>query len=230
MSIALSTARASVRQLIRDVDVSAPAVKGYILDQAISNHYQMIHARLHVPVEWQTITALVAGTASYTLTTPEFHTIGLFRLLSNSRLLEKVPPSAIALLRSRVTVASGEPSVIAITEELPAAVGTTETTFQVYLTPTVADTLQGLYASVATVVTADTDKLQLGQNGQRALEYSTAAELLDGMPEAEAARLGVNPKLARRYDQTAQQFIEWEFVRLSRLGSSRIGNTSYKRP
>lgn len=232
MSIALSTARPNVRQLIRDVDVSAPAVKGYVLDQAISNHYQLIHARLGVPLEWQTVTAYTADDADYTLTSPEFHSIGLFRIASNYSLVEKVSPAVMARLRSggNENPAKGEPWAVALTEELPASVGTTETTIQLYPTPNEADTLQGLYAAVASVVTADADKLQLGTNGVRAIEYSAAAELLIGMTDDTAKRLDVNKGLARKYEAMAEKFIEWEHVRVSRMRTGRFANNSYTRP
>ena len=182
MSIALSTARPNVRQLIRDVDASALAVKGYVLDQAISNHYQLVHARLGVPMEWLTVTAFVADDAEYTLTTPEFHSIGAFRLASNYAPVEEVSPLVMARLRVNTTD-RGTPFAVALTEELPASVGTTKTTIQLYPTPNANDTLQGLYAAAAGVLSDAADKIQIGTNGARAIEYEAAAELLEGMTE-----------------------------------------------
>lgn len=229
MSLALSTSRANVRQLIRDVDISPAAVKGYVVDQAISNHYQLVHARLRVPLEWLTLTALAVADSDYTVSASEFHTIGLFRLLSNHHLVEKIGPAAMGQLRAAGT-SNGEPYSVALTEENPAAVGTTETTIQVYPTPTAVDTLQGLYSTVASTVTADADLLQLGQNGQRAIEYSAAAELLDAMTDEDAKRLGISKAIAKKYEEQARQFIYWEQVRMSRQRTSRIANTSYKSP
>lgn len=239
MSLALSTARASVRQLIRDVDVSAPAVKGYILDQAISNHYQMTHARLGVPMEWQTLTALAANDADYTLSggsAKEFHSIGLFRLASTYQPVEKVSPAYMGRLRSQTLrdgqpMSRGRPIAVAITEELPATVGTTETAIQVYPTPTESDTLEGLFAVVASTLSASADLIQLGQNGQRAVEYYAAAELLAGMTGDTAKRLDVDKDgLAKNHLRMAEKFIEWEQVRVSRQRTGRFANTSYTRP
>lgn len=234
MSIALSTARASVYQLIRDVDRSEPGVKGYLVDQAISNHYQLVHARLHVPMAWTTIAVLSPNVATYTLSggaAIEFHTMGLFRLTSTNRLLEKIGPAELEAFRQYITTQTGYPLALSVLEAQPTNVGTPETTFTLFPTPNAADTLQGLYAAVAGVVAADGDLIQLGQYAQRAIEYAAAVELLAGMTDQTAARLQVDRKtLASQYQKTSEQFIEWEQVRVSRERTSRMANRSHYRP
>lgn len=233
MSIALSTARASVRQLINDVDISPPAIKGYRVDQAISNHYQRVAGRLNMPVAWVTVAALVASTKTYTLTAgdaKEFHSIGLFRIASNLRLVEKIGPHLLEGLRRDMGTGTGEPFAVAITEAAPSAVGTTETTFEVYPTPKVADTLQGLASTAAAVLSDDADKIQLGLDAQRAIEYGAAAELLSSMTAEVAARLQIDKGVARDYGKAYEDFIEAEQTRISRLRSGRFANTSYVSP
>lgn len=233
MSITLATARAAVYQLIRDVDRSAPAVRGYIIDQALSNRYQLTGARVYgVPFAWTTLAALVAGTATYTLTgaaAREFHTLGMFRLASDLRPLEKISPVELEPLRQGTPSQSGAPIALSVTEAPPAAAGTTETTFTVWPTPAAADTLQGLGSTTPGVLTADADLMQAGSFIQRAVEYGAAAELLFAMPTDTAARLQINPAVGQKYADIAEQFIEWEQTRLSRERSARLGNRSQHR-
>lgn len=233
MSIALSTARASVRRLTRDTDLTTPATRGPVLDQTISNCYQLVAARLHVPMAWTTITAITAGDADYTLTSgdaKEFHSIGLFRLASTLDLVEKVGPSQLEAMRAGRSDDRGEPIALSILEAAPSAVGTTETTFTLYPAPHQADTLQGLAATVPGVVSADADKIQLGQYAQRAIEYCAAAELVDAMTDATLERLQINGRVADTFRHRYEQFIEWEQVRISRQRSGRFANRSYTRP
>lgn len=233
MSIALSTARASVRQLIRDVDASALGVKGYIVDQAISNNYQLVGARLKMPMAWTTLATLVVGTPTYTLTSgsaKEFHSIGLFRLASTLRPVEKVGPLWLETWRQGTPAQRGEPIALSVLEAAPATVGTTETTFTLYPTPSAADTLEGLATLQPAVLSADGDLIQLGIYAQRATEYAAAAELLAGMTDDTAARLQVDRKgLIPVYARSYEQFVDWEQTRISRQRAGRMANRSFHR-
>jgi hypothetical protein len=225
VSLALSTARANVRRLIRDVDLSAPAVKGYIVDQAVSNHYQNVAARVNLPLKWTTITAVTAGTATYTTTTTEFAVIALFRLVTQNVLVEKVGANVLEPLRQQNT-GRGVPEYLYVNEAPPATVGVTETTFTLYPAPSVSDTLEGLLSGVPLVLSADGDLIQLGQFAQRATEYQAAAELLASMTKDNADRLQIDKAATKYYGATAEQFIEWEQTRISRQRSGSGSNTS----